>query len=355
MFLKKEFLGNTIEDYLLALGVFLAVFIVIKIIKKFALHRLKERFESSYISKYNFLNKSINKFFVPAIYLGILYLIIGRLKLSEETEKIVSAIYSVLITYFVVRFTVVIIKYFIERYFIQRDRESDYIRIQPLLGLVDLTVWSVGIIFLLDNFGFQVSAVVTGLGISGVAVALAAQAILGDLFSYFVLFFDKPFEVGDFVNFEGQLGNIEKIGLKTTKIRALSGEQIIVNNSRLTTATVHNFKRMEKRRAVLRIGVVYQTPHDKLKAIPEMVKEIITRHELVQYDRGHFISYGDFSLNYEFVYYVLSPEMVVYLDIQQSINLEIYKLFEREGIEFAYPTQTIFVNQEANTDPGSKQ
>ncbi len=349
MFLKKEFLGNTIENYLIALGIFLALFFVIKIIKKSVLRRLKERFEASYFSKYNFLYKSINKFFVPAIYLGILYAIIEHMKLSEKTEKIVVTVYSVLITYFVVRFTVVIIKYLIERYFIQHDRESDHNRIQPLLGLVDLIIWSVGIIFLLDNFGFKVSAVVTGLGISGVAVALAAQAILGDLFSYFVLFFDKPFEVGDFINFEGQLGEIEKIGLKTTRIRALSGEQLIINNSRLTTATVHNFKRMEKRRVVLTIGVTYQTPHDKLKAIPGMVKEIITHHEPVQYDRGHFVSYGDFSLNFEFVYFILSPDMNIYLDIQQSINLELYKLFEQEGIEFAYPTQTLFVNQENNT------
>ncbi|MGK9476832.1 mechanosensitive ion channel family protein [Melioribacter sp. OK-6-Me] len=355
MFFKKEFLGNTIEDYLIALGVFLVIFIIIRIIKKFVLQRLKKQLESSYISKYNFLNKSINKFFVPAIYLGILYLIIERLKLSNDTEKIIVSIYLVLITYFVVRFSVVVVKYLIERYFIKSNRESDFNRIQPLLGLVDLVIWAVGIIFLLDNFGFEVSAVITGLGISGVAVALAAQAILGDLFSYFVLFFDKPFEVGDFINFEGQLGNIEKIGLKTTKIRALSGEQLIVNNSRLTTSTVHNFKRMEKRRVVLRIGVVYQTPHDKLIAIPTMIKEIISRHELVQYDRGHFVSYGDFSLNFEFVYFILSPEMELYLDIQQSINLEIFRLFEQEGIEFAYPTQTIFVNQENSTNSGNNQ
>ena len=197
---------------------------------------------------------------------------------------------------------------------------------------------------MLDNLGFNISTLIAGLGITGIAVALAAQALLGDLFSYFVIFFDKPFEIGDFVVFENNSGSIEKIGIKTTRVRSLSGEQLIVSNSKLTNSLVHNYKRMEKRRVVFNIGVTYQTTAEQLKAIPEIVKNIIAKNEYAQFDRGHFQSFGDSSLKFEFVYFILTADYTIYMDVQQNINLEIYEEFGKRGIEFAYPTQTVFLN-----------
>jgi small-conductance mechanosensitive channel len=212
--------------------------------------------------------------------------------------------------------------------------------------LINIVVWVIGIVFLMDNLGFDISAVIAGLGIGGIAIALAAQAILGDLFSYFVIFFDRPFEVGDFIVVGDKVGSVEYTGIKTTRVRALSGEQLVFSNTDLTNSRIHNFKKMERRRVVFKLGVVYQTPSEKLAEISTLVKEIIEKQEDVIFDRGHFSAYGDFSLNFEFVYYVMGSDYVQYMNTQQKINLEIYDEFEKREIEFAYPTQTLFINKE---------
>lgn len=165
------------------------------------------------------------------------------------------------------------------------------------------------------------------------------------MFSYFVIFFDKPFEIGDFIVVGDKMGVVEYVGIKTTRIRALSGEQLVFSNTDLTNSRVHNFKKMERRRIVFKLGVIYQTPAEKLKAIPQMVKDIIVKQTDAEFDRGHFASFGDFSLDFEFVYYVSGADYAKCMDIQQAINLSIFEIFEREKIEFAYPSQTLFVNK----------
>lgn len=343
--LKLKYFDNTIEEYIIAFAILIFTLLIIYFLKKSFLKKYKKRIETTGFNRYIYIERSVNRLLIPAIYLGALYTVLEYLSFGKTPDKIISTIYFVVLTYFVIRFSIALLKFGLDRYFQKQRGEEDVKRIQPLYGIINLIVWIIGTIFLLDNLGFQVSTIVAGLGITGIAVALAAQALLGDLFSYFVIFFDKPFEIGDFISFEGNSGNIEKIGIKTTKIRSLSGEQLIVANSKLTNAVLHNFKRLEKRRIVLKLGVTYQTPLKKLEAIPEIVKNIITKNELVEFDRGHFISYGDFSLNFEFVYFIISPDYKTYMDIQQKINYDIYREFEKEKIEFAYPTQTIFINK----------
>ncbi|MNR00085.1 Low conductance mechanosensitive channel YnaI [compost metagenome] len=169
---------------------------------------------------------------------------------------------------------------------------------------------------------------------------------MGDLFSYFVIFFDRPFEIGDFVQLGPDNGVIEYIGIKTTRIRTLSGEQLICSNTDLTNSRLRNYKRMEKRRIVFSLGVTYQTTHSQLSEIPIIVKEIIASKSQLQFDRGHFSGYGDFSLNFEFVYYVLDADYNLYMDNQQEVYLEIFSAFEKVGIDFAYPTQTLIMDKE---------
>lgn len=207
-------------------------------------------------------------------------------------------------------------------------------------------LWSVIVLLTLDNLGFDVTALVAGLGIGGVAVALAVQKILGDLFASLSIVLDKPFVIGDFIIVGEHLGTVEHIGLKTTRIRSLSGEQLIFSNSDLLGSRIRNFKRMYERRVVFTIGVVYQTPLEKLALIPSIIREIIESQKPVRFDRSHFKEYGAFSLNFETVYWVQNPDFNTYMDIHQAINLEIYRRFTREGIEFAYPTQTLFINRE---------
>lgn len=211
-----------------------------------------------------------------------------------------------------------------------------------------LVLWSMVLLLSLDNVGVDVTALVAGLGIGGVAVALAAQNVLGDLFASLSIVLDKPFVLGDFLIVGDHLGAVEKIGLKTTRVRSLSGEQLIFSNNDLLTSRIRNYGRMFERRVVFKIGVTYQTPRDKLKSIPGIIREAVEAlgEDTVRFDRSHFQSYGDFALSFETVYYVLDPDYNLYMDCQQSINLRIHERFEAEGIEFAYPTQTLFLARE---------
>lgn len=213
--------------------------------------------------------------------------------------------------------------------------------------IVYLLIWATALLLFLDSLGVNITALAAGLGIGGVAVALALQSILGDLFSSLTIVLDKPFVVGDFVNLGEHMGTIESVGLKTTRIRSLSGEQIILSNSDLLSSRIRNFGRMQERRIIFSLGVTYDTPREKLKMIPQIIRESIAAAGNTRFDRSHFKTYGAFSLEFESVYYVGTAEFNAYMDIQQNINFLIHERFEQEGIRFAFPTQTVFVHQAA--------
>ncbi|MFA3783426.1 mechanosensitive ion channel family protein [Melioribacteraceae bacterium 4301-Me] len=344
-FLNVTIWGNSIKDYLLAIGIIFLAVLIIHIIRTIVISKLKKIKNENGEIKYSFAIKSINKFLIPALYLTAMYIVIESLSFGTKADKIFTIVIYLLTTLYAVRFGIALLNYFLTKYVEKSRGEEESKRIKPLFAFLNFLIWILGLLFLLDNLGFKISTLIAGLGISGIAIGFAAQAILGDLFSYFVIFFDKPFELGDFVVFENIAGSIEKIGIKSTRIRSLSGEQITISNSKLTGTLVHNYKRMEKRRVVFNIGVTYQTKADLLKKIPSIVKEIIEKNENTLFDRAHFKSYGDFSLIYEIVYYILSSDYNVYMDVQQQINLSIFEEFEKLKIEFAYPTQTIFLNK----------
>jgi len=241
----------------------------------------------------------------------------------------------------------VAVAFYVARYTTQRllTDASSVTTVTALGVLARLVIISVVVLLALDNMGVNVTAMVAGLGIGGVAVALAAQNILGDLFASASIVLDKPFVMGDFVIVGDHMGTIERIGLKTTRLRSLSGEQLIFSNNDLLQSRIRNFKRMTERRVVFSIGVIYQTPYDQVAAIPTILRNTVESQENVRFDRAHFVAYGDFSLKFETVYYVLSPDYNRYMDIQQAINLTIYREFQRQGIEMAYPTQRIFVER----------
>ncbi len=207
-------------------------------------------------------------------------------------------------------------------------------------------VWVVGLLFLLSNLGINVTSLAASLGIGGIAVALALQNILSDLFSSFTIYFDKPFRVGDFIIVGDKMGTVEQVGIKTTRLRALQGEQVIISNQELTQSQIQNFKRLEDRRAVITLGVTYDTSQEKMKKIPELIKGIISGMDGVDFDRAHFNEFGDFALMFEVVYFVHSPEYAVFMDVKQNILLDIKGAFEEEGIEMAFPTQTLYHKRE---------
>lgn len=217
------------------------------------------------------------------------------------------------------------------------------------LGFVArLLLWIIVLLLILDNMGVNITGLVTGLGIGGIAVALAVQNILGDLFASLSIVLDKPFVIGDFVVVDSLSGTIEHIGLKTTRIRSLGGEQLVFSNNDLLKSRIRNYKRMSERRIVFSFGVVYQTPLEKMKAIKEIVSDIIKNEENARLDRVHFKEYGDSSLNFEVVYFVNNADYNIYMDVQEAINLEIFRRFQQEGIEFAYPTRTLFIQNGKN-------
>jgi small-conductance mechanosensitive channel len=278
--------------------------------------------------------------------LASLYAAASMVISAGEGSTWVNRVFVAILSLFVIRFLIVLINEGFRRASElestgRTPRAIPVARIRPLRSIAVLLVWGAGILFLLSNLGFDITAVVAGLGIGGIAVALGAQAVLGDLFSYFTLLFDRPFEIGDFLIFDGKMGSVEKIGVKTTRIRALSGEQLCVANSDLTGARVHNYKRMEERRVVLKLGVVYGTESEKLHLIPEIIRSAFDEEPAARFDRAHFAGFGDYSLMIEFVFYILSPDYLIYMDVQQRVLLRIYEAFEREEIEFAYPTQVI--------------
>lgn len=204
-------------------------------------------------------------------------------------------------------------------------------------------LWIIIFLLILDNLGVNITGLVAGLGIGGIAVALAVQNILGDLLASLSIVLDKPFVIGDFIVVDSLSGTIEHIGVKTTRVRSLNGEQLIFSNNDLLKSRIHNYKRMSERRVVFNFGVIYQTPVEKLKAVKKIVRDIIEKQENTRFDRIHFKEYGDSSLNFEVVYFVNDPDYKTYMNIQESINLEIFRQFGNEGIEFAYPTQTVYV------------
>lgn len=345
-FLQQTFFNNRILDYLICLSIFLIGIIVIQIFKRFLLKRLRKWAKRTATTIDDFLIRMIEKELLPLFYFGAFYVSIQGLTLNPALEKGINVLGLILLTIFGVRFLLAIIVYGLENYWVKK--EKDVAKKQGLKGIlmtVKVIAWGLAIIILLDNFGIKVSALIAGLGIGGVAIALAAQSILGDLFSYFSIFFDRPFEIGDFIIVGDLLGTVEHIGIKTTRVRSLGGEQLVFSNTDLTNSRVRNYKRMNKRRVVFRLGVIYETGLRKLKEIPVVITNIIKGVNDTVFDRTHFFSYGDFSLVFEVVYYVIGSDYNKYMDIQQEINLKIKEEFEKHGIEFAYPTQTLYLNK----------
>ncbi len=231
----------------------------------------------------------------------------------------------------------------------QRQLERDPASVTALNAIamfVKGLLWLAVFLLVLDNLGYNVTALIAGLGVGGVAVALAVQNILGDLFASLSILIDKPFVVGDFLIVDDYMGSVEHVGLKTTRVRSLSGEQLVFSNSDLLKSRLRNYGRMYERRVAFNIGVTYDTGREQLTRIPDIMRAAIERRDKTRFDRSHFAKYGDYALIFETVYYVLGPDYNLYMDIQQAINLEINEVFEQEGIVFAYPTQTLLLRQD---------
>lgn len=245
--------------------------------------------------------------------------------------------------------TIFLLQRVLEYLFVQHlpDAPQDAAELPAVLRVsLMLVLWIFGVLLILSNLGINVVSLVAGLGIGGIAIALAVQNILGDIFSSYSLYFDKPFKEGDFIIVGQHMGTVKKIGLKTTRLESLDGEEIVISNQELTSTRVRNYKRMHQRRVVLHFGVLYDTPPAMMRKIPTMVREVIEATENVRFDRAHFKQFGDSSLDFEVVYYMLNSNYNAYMDAQEQINLAIMERFAQHAIGFAFPTRTVHLVKE---------
>lgn len=340
------FWNNSVKDWTIAFGLTALLFIIIGLSKKLVLKRLVKWAAATDNSIDDFLVEQAERVATPFLRLLAVYCSLSMLEFSTTADTWIKRAMLLVAVYLSLKLITATTRFIIQRSL--RDQANIEVKTKQARGIIliiNFVIWIAGIIFFVNNIGYNVTSIIAGLGIGGIAIALAAQAILGDLFSYFVIFFDKPFEIGDFITVDDKAGLIEYIGLKTTRIRTLSGEQLVFSNQDLTNSRLHNFKRMEKRRVVFSIGVVYSTPPEKLKTIPGIIRNCIERMPDTVFDRSHFAAFGDFSLNFETVYFVTSADYNMFRDRQQELNFSLLTTFEKEGIDFAFPTQTILMPQ----------
>jgi len=341
-------LNSTGQNYIDALIIFLALLIGLKLFGVYVLHVLNKLAKKT---KTNWDDMGIG--FVKRIkwpfYLYISFYAATRvLTLPEFADKVLGYLLVIFIGYYVIvglnRAIDRAANAEIEK---RKKKGSDgYSMIKVLASIGKIAVWIIALLMILSNLGIQITPLVASLGIGGIAIALALQTVLSDLFSAFAIYFDKPFKEGDFIIIGNDMGTVKQIGIKTTRIQSLQGQELIVSNSELTSSRINNYKQMKKRRISFGFGVEYGTSTAKLKKIVGIIGNIFKKVKNADLDRVHFKKFGDFSLDYEVVYYVLTNDYAKYMDIQQEINLEIKEAFEKAKINMAFPTQTLHIKKD---------
>lgn len=264
--------------------------------------------------------------------------IVSGWKSVDTVPTLVSKVVIIITFVQIARILGLIVEFIFEEKMNALENQNQRNILQLLLLGVKFIVFLGVLLACLDNLGIDVTALVTGLGIGGIAIALAVQSTLSDLLSSLSIILDRPFEVGDAFDVDGFTGTVEKIGIKTTRVRSTTGEEIVFPNSKLLSSQIRNFRRMDERRVAITIGVTYETDQAKLKAIPGIVKKVIEAQKDVRFDRAHFSNMGAYSLDFEIIYWVLSREIVIYRDVHQAILLDLFAEFTKQGIDFAYPT-----------------
>ena len=347
-FMNQTILGNTLIQWTFAITVFLIGFILLQLAKRLTASRLAALASKTDTQWDDIVVGAIKQ--TKTLFMLVVSIFLGSI-LLQLPDRVLSILQVTFIIFLLIQLgiwltviTISMVEHYSKRTLAKNPAAATTMNAVGFISRI--VIWSVIILVALDSMGINVTTVVAGLGIGGVAVALAVQNILGDLFASLSIILDKPFVMGDFLIIDEHLGSVEYIGLKTTRIRSLSGEQLIFSNSDLLKSRIRNYGRMFERRVVFNIGVTYSTSRDKLKRIPEFIRNAIDAQEKTRFDRSHFMKYGEYSLQFETVYYVKSPDYNVYMDIQQSIYFAIHEALEREQINFAYPTQKLFVSQE---------
>lgn len=341
-FFSLEIAGNYLAQYMETIIAFVVTLIAIKIFKYVVIRKLQALAKKTKNEFDDLLIEIIQHIGWPFYLVIAIYASLQFIVLPPMLQTGLHYLLIITVTFYTIGGLQRIAQFWLKKGVTERAGRA----ITSLFDtLVKIVLWSIALLLILSNMGYNINTLIAGLGVAGIAVAFALQRILEDIFSAFSIYFDKPFEVGDFIIVGDDMGIVEDIGFKSTRIRTLQGQELVISNHEMTNTRVNNYKKMKKRRIVFTFGVTYETPLKKLKKIPQIVKKIVDKVELAELNRVHFKSYGDFSLIYEVVYYMLVPDYNKYMDTQQEINLALKEAFEKEKIEFAYPTQTIYYSK----------
>lgn len=343
------FLGSSLVDWAIALTIALLLSAMLILARHAAVRRLRAVFGAGSDSHFAWLPDMIEQTSYPFLVLVAVLVAMQYLELPARPDRILDRVTMVIFLLQAALWGNRAITLWLAHTLSKgRVSHAEGVMSMAIVGFIARTaLWSILCLMILDNLGVNITALVASLGIGGIAVALALQNVLGDVFASLSIVLDKPFVIGDFIIVDDILGTVEYVGLKTTRLRSLSGEQIVFSNTDLLGSRIRNYKRMFERRVVFSLGVTYDTPRAKLEQIPVAVRRIIEATERTRFDRAHFHKYGDFALQFEVVYFVLDSDYNRYMDIQQHINLELYDWFSAEGIEFAFPTSTVHLQQPA--------
>ena len=333
------YLNNSLESWAIALAVLLGATLVMHVLRKLALYKMQALAQRTDTLADDLVARMLGKTYLLILLMLAAYLASLALELTERQRLVISrvAIAALILQLAIWGDTL-----------LRAWRDHAYVTDAPrkasrtiLFFLMRLALWMIAFLMVLDNFGFNITALVASLGIGGIAVALAVQNILGDLFASLSIMLDKPFEIGDFIIVGDVLGSVEHIGLKTTRLRGLGGEQVIFANSDLLKSRIHNHRRMETRRVAFVLRVAYGASDAQLARIPTLIREVVDAEPMAAFERAHFFNYGEWSLNFEIVYHFQSPDYIAHMDTQQAILLAIYRSFAREQIRFAHPLSIV--------------
>lgn len=344
-YLDWTLLGNGGETWLLALAIFVGAFVVLEIFRSYILHVLARVAKKTRTHWDDIIVEALQGSTWRMYFYISLYAALQVLEFPPLAERIIAGIIFILIVYYVVKIIHQFVGLSVEAEAKRRRKEAgNDVSFVKVLGRIGQgTLWVIAALLVLANFGVEITPLIASLGVGGIAIAFALQNILEDLFSSFSIYFDKPFRVGDFIIIQNDMGTVEHIGLKTTRVRTLQGQELVVSNRELTSTRVNNYKRMDERRIAFSFGVTYDTSAAKLEKANQIVEQVVSSVEGCRLDRTHFKEFGDFALLFEVVYYLSTSDYNAYMDAQQAINLGIKKEFEKAKIEMAFPTQTVYV------------
>ena len=352
-FFSKTFWNNSILDYAITTLLFILIYFISKPTIKLIFFVARKIVNRTSTEKdniiINYIDKKRKEAFVPVEILIAFYFSIQLLNYPQHVADIISYVMIIFCTILVVSAIINFIRHTVRfKYSATAGNEAKANSFELFFPIIKITIWILAIFFVLSNTGFDVGALLTGLGIGGIAIAFASQAVLSDLLSFISIASDKPFEIGDYIAVNGVEGTVTKIGIRSVRIERNMGEEVIVPNSTITKSDLHNYKKLNKRRADLLLSITTQTSNAKLELIPTIIANICAENDKIRFIHCHFSSILAHCYEFSAVYYVVANDFSTYANAKQFVNLRIKEELEKHQIELAYPTQIIKITQQAN-------